>query len=299
VFESLPISKSSRKILASAVSEPPSGSLFVFVASGDIAFETACAYTEAVVPVAHRSSEVTIAVPSGDRWSKGDVEDRIHAPSLRATLSTPFVVVKDAHLMEQPTYDSLLKTIEEPANGCVFVLCTPDTSLLPKTYLSRASWVLDIGPLDEREAVARLVKEGAEKASATKAVSLCGDLLSLASMASKDQNLLNSCGVLALELPTEKPVSFATQACEHIEALASLYTKTLRIPDAQMKATSRQMCARVLLSLEHSLSKRLRDTSITPEEIESLSRRQERIDQARGMLWRYARIDMVLTHALL
>ena len=299
MFESLPVSKYSRKILASAVSEPPSGSLFVFIASGDVAFEAACAYTDAVVPALHRSSDVTIALPSGDRWSKADADDKIYAPSLRASVSTPFIVVKDAHLMEQPTYDSLLKTIEEPANGCVFVLCTPEASLLPKTYLSRASWVLDIGPLDEREAVTRLVKDGAEKTLATKAVALCGDLLSLASMASRDEALLKSCDVLAIELPKAKPVSFAIQTSEQIEALASLYTKNLRIPDAQTKAVSRQMCARALLSLERSLSKSLRDTSTTSKEVESLSYRQERIEQARGMLWRYARVDMVLTHALL
>lgn len=295
MFESLPISKSSKKTLAGAVSEPPAGSLYVFAAPGDLSFECAQAYTKAFT-TGKTPADVTIAIPSGDRWLKDEVSEKIHTPSTRVSLGRPFVVVKDAHQMEQSLYDSLLKTIEEPDNGCVFVLCVPEESLLPQTYMSRASWVLNIGSLERQEAVTFLVTKGASKEQAAKAVDLCGDLLSLAQAACNDSALLEACSVLDASLYGKKPVSDAIKASEEIEALSLLYSKVSGLPEASTKSVSRLLCVRFLQSKEQQVSDLLRSDN---PDIDALENRLTKVTEAKTMVWRYSRLDLALSHALI
>lgn len=298
VFDSLPISKASRKALSSAVSDTPSGSLFIFVGSGDLAFQAAAEFANAVTPPQERSSEISIARLPGDRWLREDVSSFIQGPSHRASSARPFVVVESAHLMDQPLFDSLLKTIEEPLNGCTFILAVPQAHLLPQTYISRASWILNIGPLDVKEAVSRMTKNGISQDVATRAVSFCGDLLDLSEQACKDPSLLAACEVLVSKTETDKPVTLASSITEQIEHLASMYLKKRGLPAAHLKQASRQMCDRVLTSMESDLSSLLRKP-IPDDQVASLSLRLQRIEQSRVMLWRYARLDLVLTNALL
>lgn len=298
MFESLPVSRASRKALSAAVSATPSGSLFVFVAPGDLSFRSGLEFATAVTSPQDRLSEIYVARLSGDRWLRDDVSTIIQAPSHRATTGRPFVVVESAHLMDQPLYDSLLKTIEEPSNGCTFILAVPQEHLLPQTYLSRASWILNIGSLDHKEAVSRMMRDGADQDSASRAVTLCGDLLDLAEVACKDADLLDACEVLVSKIPVEHPVTAASVITEKIDTLASLYLKKRGLPASQLKQVSRQMCARVLSSLESDVSSSLR-APLRPDQLVSLSGRLQKIELGREMLWRYARLDLVLTAALL
>jgi hypothetical protein len=200
--------------------------------------------------------------------------------------------------MDQSLYDGLLKTIEEPSNGCTFILAVPQENLLPQTYISRASWVLNIGSLDPKEAVMQMTKNGADPESARRAVSLCGDLLDLAEEACKDAVLLDACEVLSFKIATNQPVTSASIVTENIDTLSSLYLKKKGLPASQLKQVSRQMCARVLSSLESDVSLTLRGP-LGPDQVVSLSGRLQQIESARDMLWRYARLDLVLTTALL
>lgn len=49
------------------------------------------------------------------------------------------VWIKDAHKMAAPSFNALLKVLEEPPEGVVFILTTGDAAALPETILSRCT----------------------------------------------------------------------------------------------------------------------------------------------------------------
>lgn len=49
------------------------------------------------------------------------------------------VWIKDAHKMAAPSFNALLKVLEEPPQGVVFILTTGDAAALPETILSRCT----------------------------------------------------------------------------------------------------------------------------------------------------------------
>lgn len=56
------------------------------------------------------------------------------------------VIISEAHLMNEPAQNSLLKNLEEPPEGFVFILTTSDPSLLRETIKSRC-WPVEFKPL--------------------------------------------------------------------------------------------------------------------------------------------------------
>lgn len=62
------------------------------------------------------------------------------------------VIISDAHLMNEPAQNSLLKNLEEPPDGFVFILTTSDPSLIRETIISRC-WPVEFKPLSKSEIV--------------------------------------------------------------------------------------------------------------------------------------------------
>jgi DNA polymerase-3 subunit delta' len=61
-----------------------------------------------------------------------------------------FVLISDAHLMNEPAQNALLKNLEEPPEGVVFILCTPFPGKLRETIKSRC-WLINFQPLQSKE----------------------------------------------------------------------------------------------------------------------------------------------------
>jgi DNA polymerase-3 subunit delta' len=57
------------------------------------------------------------------------------------------VLISDAHLMNEEAQNALLKNLEEPPEGVIFILVTPYPGLLRETIRSRC-WVLNFRPLN-------------------------------------------------------------------------------------------------------------------------------------------------------
>lgn len=74
------------------------------------------------------------------------------------------VLVSNAHMMNEPAQNALLKSLEEPPRGIIFILCTPYPSLLRETIRSRC-WQINFSPLSEEDVKQILIKyyETAEK----------------------------------------------------------------------------------------------------------------------------------------
>ena len=60
-----------------------------------------------------------------------------------------FVVISDAHLMNEEAQNALLKNLEEPPENVIFILCTSQVSKLRRTITSRC-WRINFDPLNEK-----------------------------------------------------------------------------------------------------------------------------------------------------
>jgi DNA polymerase III subunit delta' len=60
------------------------------------------------------------------------------------------ILISDAHLMNEATQNALLKNLEEPPSGVIFILITPYPALLRETIRSRC-WVVNFYPLSNNE----------------------------------------------------------------------------------------------------------------------------------------------------
>ncbi|RPI72319.1 MAG: hypothetical protein EHM47_08500, partial [Ignavibacteriales bacterium] len=58
-----------------------------------------------------------------------------------------FIIISDAHLMNEEAQNALLKNLEEPPEGVIFILLTPYPDLLRETIRSRC-WSINLQPLD-------------------------------------------------------------------------------------------------------------------------------------------------------
>ncbi len=60
------------------------------------------------------------------------------------------ILISDAHLMNEEAQNALLKNLEEPPEGIIFILCTPYPNLLRETIRSRCR-LIPFQPLNEDE----------------------------------------------------------------------------------------------------------------------------------------------------
>lgn len=63
-----------------------------------------------------------------------------------ADIKYRFIIISDAHLMNEEAQNALLKNLEEPPPGIIFVLITPDPDSLRETIISRC-WAINFHPL--------------------------------------------------------------------------------------------------------------------------------------------------------
>lgn len=72
-------------------------------------------------------------------------------------ISYRFIIILDAHLMNDEAQNALLKSLEEPPERVIFFLSTPYLSRLRSTIVSRC-WKINFDPLSENEIVFILKK---------------------------------------------------------------------------------------------------------------------------------------------
>lgn len=71
-------------------------------------------------------------------------------------LSYRIIIISDAHLMNEPAQNALLKNLEEPPSNVIFILTTAYPSRLRETIRSRC-WNINFDPLAEEEVVSILI----------------------------------------------------------------------------------------------------------------------------------------------
>lgn len=90
------------------------------------------------------------------------------------------ILISNAHLMNEAAQNALLKNLEEPPEGVIFVLTTPFPALLRETIRSRC-WIVNFEPLRYSEITEILIKYfNIEKAGAESVAPFAGGSVSSA-----------------------------------------------------------------------------------------------------------------------
>ncbi len=114
---------------------------------------------------AHQHESVWFVEPEGSQIKVEQAHGILHFLQLKSMGSKRFVLVDEAHLMNTPTANSLLKTLEEPSEGTTLILLAPSlTSILPTIRSRLRVFHFQPVPLDEIRQ-ARTVPEWALEAS--------------------------------------------------------------------------------------------------------------------------------------
>src|SRR5207245_10396477 len=67
-----------------------------------------------------------------------EIRDRREKVTLSPALGPYKVyIIDEAHMLTEPAFNALLKTLEEPPAHVVFVLCTTDAQKIPLTVIGR------------------------------------------------------------------------------------------------------------------------------------------------------------------
>jgi DNA polymerase-3 subunit delta' len=84
------------------------------------------------------------------------------------------ILISQAHLMNEESQNALLKNLEEPPEGVIFILCTPSPEKLRETIRSRC-WKINFQPLEESDLLNILIEKfGIESSIAEEVVPFSG-----------------------------------------------------------------------------------------------------------------------------
>ncbi|MDO4741388.1 MAG: DNA polymerase III subunit delta' [Eubacteriales bacterium] len=134
----------------------------------------------------------TLAVPEGKSLIPVDsVRELLAALSdLSFSGGMRVVLVDQAELLGLPGQNALLKTLEEPPENTVFLLCVTSANSLLPTILSRCQ-VVRFSPIDEDLLAQELVRRGAQEEDARWIARYCEGSLGRALQCLQDRRLLD------------------------------------------------------------------------------------------------------------
>jgi DNA polymerase-3 subunit delta' len=92
-----------------------------------------------------------LTIPKANKIKVNSIRDIKKFLSLNySDIKYRIVLISDAHLMNEEAQNALLKNLEEPPEGVIFILITPYPGLLRETIRSRC-WSLNFSPLNNHE----------------------------------------------------------------------------------------------------------------------------------------------------
>ena len=293
VFKSLLAAPSSVKVLRDLIANPPLGSLLVVQAPGDLGIRASTELAINLTPLPYQGIDIRIARLENERWSLADLEQQVISPSQLTPAHRCIVVVEDADLMDRAAADRLLKVVEEPPNGCLFIFSTTDASRLPVTIRSRATRVLELDIASPAERVAALVAKGVEKPRAVLCVERCGDMWDLTLLSSRDDESFEASAVFDTSVFQENAFTSGAEVTSALEKVGQLGTSKKN--EVVARAATRRACNRLLDVFAKQLQDALRTTDLKGPDFTVIEKLSYGLDEARDLLLRYAKVSLVLT----
>jgi|LakMenEpi03Aug12_release.lakeMendotaPanAssembly.Ray.scaffolds.fasta_scaffold11589_7 hypothetical protein len=293
VFKSLLAAPSSVKSLRDLISNPPLGSLLIVQGPGDLSIRAATELAINLTPLPYQGIDVRIARLENERWSLAELEQQVISPSQLTPAHRCVIVVEDADLMDRTAADRLLKVVEEPPNGCLFIFATTDVMRMPVTLRSRATRVLELDIASPAERVSALVEKGVEKSRAALCVERCGDMWDLTLLASRDDESFAASAVFDTSVVQDKAFTAAAEVALALEKVGLLGTSKKN--EVAARAATRRACTRLLDVFAKQLQDALRTTDTNGLDLVSIQKLSYGLDEARDLLLRYAKVSLVLT----
>ena len=293
VFKSLLAAPSSVKSLRDLISNPPLGSLLIVQGPGDLSIRAATELAINLTPLPYQGIDVRIARLENERWSLAELEQQVISPSQLTPAHRCVIVVEDADLMDRTAADRLLKVVEEPPNGCLFIFATTDVMRMPVTLRSRATRVLELDIASPAERVSALVEKGVEKSRAALCVERCGDMWDLTLLASRDDESFAASAVFDTSVIQDKAFTAAAEVALALEKVGLLGTSKKN--EVAARAATRRACTRLLDVFAKQLQDALRTTDTNGLDLVSIQKLSYGLDEARDLLLRYAKVSLVLT----
>ena len=293
VFKSLLAAPSSVKSLRDLISNPPLGSLLIVQGPGDLSIRAATELAINLTPLPYQGIDVRIARLENERWSLAELEQQVISPSQLTPAHRCVIVVEDADLMDRTAADRLLKVVEEPPNGCLFIFATTDVMRMPVTLRSRATRVLELDIASPADRVSALVEKGVEKSRAALCVERCGDMWDLTLLASRDDESFAASAVFDTSVIQDKAFTAAAEVALALEKVGLLGTSKKN--EVAARAATRRACTRLLDVFAKQLQDALRTTDTNGLDLVSIQKLSYGLDEARDLLLRYAKVSLVLT----
>lgn len=219
-FEALATDDHTRAALSQLVHNPPTGhGLLISSPPGAGSEEAAKTLAAALAP----AEALFYAAPSADRWTVEELDDMVSRPAyLKAPKGTrPVIVVLEADLMPDSVADRMLKILEEPPAGALFILTATAPDKLRPTIRGRLSGHVPIATLPSPQRIARYVDMGLDSDSATRLDSTVGPNLALGSAIAATNTIEDALAALS---PTrrdlQRPVVSATETAKALDSLA-------------------------------------------------------------------------------
>lgn len=144
-LEHLPTDERTRAALSQIAYRPPAGhGLLISSPYGAGSRQAARSLAELLAP----QDSVFYAAPSADRWTVEEVDDFVARPAYMKSPSgvRPVIVVEDLDLMPPSVADRLLKILEEPPGGALFIFTTSDPARLRPAIRGRMAGHVPIAP---------------------------------------------------------------------------------------------------------------------------------------------------------
>lgn len=270
----------------------------VLVAEGDLGPLAAMELAVGLVPSSARASDIHSASPSGDRWSIDEVRDLIVQPAYLVPTSRCVIIVDRAEAMDQACSDSLLKLLEEPPSGALFILCVGSYEALPTTVQSRVARVLKVEPAPVAARLGDLLDLGMDRTEAKDLLAACEGAHSVVAFVAEDLTRLPMVtAALSQELFSSAPAASAHALATALEALAQsiLETEGGKSNPTACRARARLLSRSLLRRWRGELAARLRDKEADITEITSAA---AALDELEESLWRYRPMHPALTHAM-
>ncbi|RJL23981.1 hypothetical protein [Bailinhaonella thermotolerans] len=272
----------------------PDGVVLVSCAQPYLALLVARRLAQALVPARMRAHDLHQAVPETGRWTVADVEERIARPAgLRPAGERQVILVADADQMSAGTADRLLKPLEEPGHGTVFVLACRDADGLADTIRSRAMRHLRVPELDPERLAAVLGGRGVPAGPAAAAFLARTPFVPHVLGLPADQARPLCDRLAELAAPAAGPSFTAAEAVAAAAsaAAAALTGKGERHPDT--KAALRELVAAHLSAVEAAQVRRLVQAA-TADDLDAAERALRQAARARLALHRHAPIAPAL-----
>ena len=116
----------------------------------------ACGRCESCIQIASGTALDMIEIDAASNRGIDEIRDLREKVHLAPALGRSKVyIVDEAHMLTHDAFNALLKTLEEPPEHVIFILCTTDAAKVPTTVLSRCQQFV-FRRLNDEQVVARL-----------------------------------------------------------------------------------------------------------------------------------------------